>query len=119
MPSGRNHLRTSDCLKRKFLASGLSVSENGFDAPGHRRPLSAVPINAAVLTCPHSSCAAKGLGNQSAYPTGEGAEDLKSIPNRVSNNMQSGGKKVSLSDLIISGPVVRASNRLQRMPVTR
>ena len=49
----------------------------------------------------HSSGAAEGLGSQSAGPTGEGAQDSGRHPERRSTDAQSGGKKVSLADLIV------------------
>ena len=49
-----------------------------------------------------SSCAATGLGSQPAGATGEGARTLEGIQ-KAFNSAQSGGKKVSLADLIVLG----------------
>ena len=50
----------------------------------------------------YSSGAAKGLGSQPACPTGEGPQTLEGIQKEF-NGAQSGGKKVSLADVIVLG----------------
>ena len=51
---------------------------------------------------PYSFGAAKGLGSQSAGSTGAGAQKVGRIQSEF-NSAQSGGKKVSLADLIVLG----------------
>ncbi len=51
----------------------------------------------------HPPRAAEGLGGQPARPTGESARDARGDPEGRSTRAQSGGKKVSLADLIVLG----------------
>ena len=52
---------------------------------------------------PHSPCAAEGLGRQPAGPTGEGSARSSKQIQKEFNASASGGKKVSLADLIVLG----------------
>ena len=51
----------------------------------------------------YPSRAAKGLGSQSAGPTKDRAANPRGHPNEAFNGAKSGGKKVSLADLIVLG----------------
>jgi len=71
-----------------------------FRPPGRRRPPSVAPTSAAAPTCPHSSGPAEGLEvNQPAQLT-KVLKTLEGIQSAF-NSARSGGKKVSLADLIV------------------
>ena len=90
-------------LKGKILASGLSISATGL----HRLGVGVhVPGLRQARRCergPPSSGAAKGLGSQPAGPTGRMCCRPWRESKRSSTAPQSGGKKVSLADLIVLG----------------
>jgi catalase-peroxidase len=89
-------------LKAKILASGLSVSQLVSNGLG-------VGVNVPLLRYArwsergaHSSRAAEGLGSQPARAVGNGAANPEGIQQEF-NSSQSGGKRVSIADLIVLG----------------
>jgi catalase-peroxidase len=103
-------------LKGKILASGLSVSGAGLDRLGVGVHLPRLRQARRRERRAHPPRAAEGLGGQPAGAAGEGAEDPRRHPEGV-QRAQSGGKKVSLADLIVLGGCA-ASSRRRRTPGT-
>ncbi len=107
-------------LKGKILASGLVCLGTGIDRLGvgvH------VPRLRQARRCerrPHPSGTAEGLGSQPAGPAGKGPQDPEGIQSAF-NSAQSGGKKVSLADLIVlagcAGVEKAAKNAGQKVTV--
>ena len=87
-------------LKAKILASGLSVSRAGFDGLGVGVHLPRLRQARRCQRRPHSSGAAEGLGSQPAAQLAKVLKTLEGIQSEF-NNAASGGKKVSLADLIV------------------
>ena len=88
-------------LKGKILASGLSVSRAGLDRLGVGVHLPRLRQARRRERRAHSPRAAEGLGGQPACPAGEGARRRWRASRATFNGAQSGGKKVSLADLIV------------------
>jgi hypothetical protein len=88
-------------LKRKILDSGLSIPQLVSTAWA-RRPASAAPTSAAAPTARASASRRRRTGRPTSRPAGQGAGDLEQIQQDF-NGSQSGGKKVSLADLIVLG----------------
>ena len=87
-------------LKKKILASGLSVSQL-VRPRGRRRPLPRHRQARRRQRRPHPARAAEGLGGQRARRAGQGARRPREDPAGVQR--QAGGKKISLADLIVLG----------------
>ena len=90
-------------LKAKILASGLSVSRTGLDRLGVGVDLPRLRQARRRERRAHPPRAAEGLGGQPARPAGEGAARRSKAIQKAFNAAQSGGKKVSLADLIVLG----------------
>ena len=90
-------------LKGKILASGLSVSRNWSPPPGRRHPRSAAPTSAAVPTGPAFVWRRKRIGKSTSRPNWRRSSKPLRASKRSSTRAQSGGKKVSLADLIVLG----------------
>ena len=86
-------------LKAKVLASGLSVAEL-VPPPGPQPPPSVAPTSAAGQRRPYSPGAAEGLAGQPAGAIGQSAGRIR-IHQKSFNSAQTGGKKVSMADLIV------------------
>ena len=70
-------------LKKKILASGLTVSGAGLDRLGVSVHLPRLRQARRCERCPHPPRAAEGLGSQPASPSLEGAHDPGGHPERV------------------------------------
>jgi catalase-peroxidase len=89
-------------LKGKILASGLS-SRNWSRPPGRRRPRSAAPTSAAARTGRAFAWRRRRIGKSTSRPNWRRCcKTLEGIQKEF-NSAQSGGKKVSLADLIVLG----------------
>ena len=89
-------------LKAKILASGLSISATGLDRLGVGVHLPRLRQARRRQRRAHSPGAAKGLGSQPAGRTGEGSGKAGGDPEGF-QRAHSGGKKVSLADVIVLG----------------
>jgi catalase-peroxidase len=89
-------------LKGNMLASGLSISQLVTTAWASAVHLPRQRQARWRQRCAHPPRAAEGLGSQSAGRTGAGAAGAGSDPEGVQQHA-TGGKKVSLADLIVLG----------------
>ena len=100
-------------LKATILASGLSDRRAGLDRLGVGLDLPRLRQARRGERGTYPSCAAEGLGGQSAGPTGAVLETLEGIQTAF-NAAQSGGKKVSLADLIVLGGCAAVEQAAQK-----
>ena len=89
-------------LKAKILASGCR-SRNSSRPPGRRPPPSAAPTSAAGRTGRASVSRRKRIGKSTSRPNWRQVLQTLEEIQKEFNSAQSGGKKVSLADLIVLG----------------
>ena len=90
-------------LKAKILGAGLSVSELVGDGLGVGLDVPRLRQARRRQRRAHPPGAAEGLGGQPAGAAGQGPESARDASSGDFNASQSGGKKVSLADLIVLG----------------
>jgi catalase-peroxidase len=88
-------------LKAKVLASGLTVSAAGQHRLGVGQHLPRQRQARRRQRRAHPPGAAEGLGRQPARRAGPGAAQAGSHPAGIQRRAQTGGKKISLADLIV------------------
>ena len=92
--------RTSPPSRARSWLPGC-LSRNWFRPPGRRRPLSAAPTSAAARTAPAFAWRRRRIGKSTSPPSWRRCSKPWRASSGAFNGAQSGGKKVSLADLIV------------------
>ena len=90
-------------LKATLLDSGLSIPQLVDDRLGGGGQLPRTPTSAAAPTAPASAWSRSGTGRSTSRPSWHRCCRSSSGCSRSSTRAQTGGKKVSLADLIVLG----------------
>ena len=88
-------------LKAKVLASGLSVSELVSTAWASASSFRGSDKRGRRQRCTHPARPAEGLGGQSARPARTRSQDARGRVQADFNSSATGGKKISIADLIV------------------